>query len=286
MAPATTRALPLACLMPLLLRRAPGAGAQAGQGFEVQQPQDKVSVTVGETLNLTCTMSGGGSAGAMRWLKGLGSGNETVYEQKGSFPCVTRAVNESDTDFSIHIRDVRPKDAGTYYCVKFSKSLLGGDEVFRRGNGTEVSVRGPNLLSSPGSWLGILLEKGLLSGLLVFLFKRWRAGGGKRRATASSCSVSAPGSAAPGARPPPAVSCVPGNKGAGMHGLPWAAPRRRSRAPGPALARGADPRCSPRPRGTPGHAPAAPGSTPRTPGLGAAHRTAGPPGAAVAGEGL
>ncbi|XP_009281037.1 PREDICTED: NSFL1 cofactor p47 [Aptenodytes forsteri] len=140
MAPATTRALPLACLMPLLLQRAPGAGAQAGQGFEVQQPQDKVSVTAGETLNLTCTMSGGGSAGAVRWLKGLGSGNETVYEQKGSFPRVTRAVSESDTDFSIHIRDVRPEDAGTYYCVKFKKSLLGGDEVFRRGNGTEVSI--------------------------------------------------------------------------------------------------------------------------------------------------
>ncbi|KAM6243098.1 signal-regulatory protein delta-like [Spheniscus humboldti] len=163
------------CQPQTLLLLCPGAGAQAGRGFELQQPQDKVWVAAGETLILTCTMSGGGPPGAVRWLKGLGSGNKTVYEQKGSFPRVTRVVSESDTDFSIHIRDVRAEDAGTYYCVKFKKSLHGGDEVFQRGNGTEVSVRGPNLLSSPGSCLGTLLEKGLLGGLLVFLFKRWRA---------------------------------------------------------------------------------------------------------------
>ncbi|KAF1503724.1 Tyrosine-protein phosphatase non-receptor type substrate 1, partial [Megadyptes antipodes antipodes] len=127
-----------------------------GWGFELQQPQDKVWVAAGETLNLACTMSGGGPPGAVRWLKGLGSGNKTVYEQKGSFPRVTRVVSESDTDFSIHIRDVRPEDAGTYYCVKFSKSLLGGD-VFRRGNGTVVSVRAkptPLVVSGPGHRVG------------------------------------------------------------------------------------------------------------------------------------
>ncbi|KFQ73560.1 Tyrosine-protein phosphatase non-receptor type substrate 1, partial [Phaethon lepturus] len=116
--------------------------AQAGRTFELQQPQDKVSVAAGETLTLTCTTSGDGPPGAVKWLKGWGSGNETVYDQTGSFPRVTRAVAESNTDFSIHIRDVRPEDAGTYYCVKFRKSLSGADEVFRRGNGTEVSLHG------------------------------------------------------------------------------------------------------------------------------------------------
>ncbi|XP_009325302.1 PREDICTED: tyrosine-protein phosphatase non-receptor type substrate 1-like [Pygoscelis adeliae] len=116
------------------------------QGFELQQPRDKELVAAGETLTLTCTMSGGGPVGAVRWLKGLGSGNKTVYEQKGSFPRVTRVVNESDTDFSIHIRDVRPEDAGTYYCVKFKKSLLGDDEVLQHGRGTVVSLQ-----DSPGS---------------------------------------------------------------------------------------------------------------------------------------
>ncbi|XP_010283892.1 PREDICTED: signal-regulatory protein beta-1-like [Phaethon lepturus] len=139
MAPATWT-LPLTCLVPLLLWRALGAGAQAGRTFELQQPQDKVSVAAGETLTLTCTTSGDGPPGAVKWLKGWGSGNETVYDQTGSFPRVTRAVAESNTDFSIHIRDVRPEDAGTYYCVKFRKSLSGADEVFRRGNGTEVSL--------------------------------------------------------------------------------------------------------------------------------------------------
>ncbi|KAF1452449.1 Signal-regulatory protein beta-1, partial [Pygoscelis papua] len=126
------------------------------QDFKLQQPQDKVSVAAGETLTLTCTMSGGGPAGAVRWLKGLGSGNKTIYEQKGSFPRVTRVVNESGTDFSIHIRDVRPEDAGTYYCVKFKKSLL-DDEEFQRGNGTEVSVRAKPtspVVSGPGHRVG------------------------------------------------------------------------------------------------------------------------------------
>ena len=119
----------------------PGTDAQAGQGFELQQPQPTVSVTVGETLTLTCTTSGDGPLGPVKWLKGWGSGNETVYDQTGSFPRVTRAVGESNTDFSIHIRDVRPEDAGTYYCVKFCKALGGVDEVFRRGKGTVVSLR-------------------------------------------------------------------------------------------------------------------------------------------------
>ncbi|KAF1665615.1 Tyrosine-protein phosphatase non-receptor type substrate 1, partial [Aptenodytes patagonicus] len=128
-----------------------------GQGFELRQPQDKVLVTAGETLNLTCTMSGGGLPGAVKWLKGLGSGNETVYEQKGSFPRVTRAVSESDTDFSIHIRDVRPEDAGTYYCVKFKKLLLGGDEMLQHGRGTVVSLHAkptPPVVSGPGHRVG------------------------------------------------------------------------------------------------------------------------------------
>ncbi|NXA25294.1 SHPS1 phosphatase, partial [Ibidorhyncha struthersii] len=110
------------------------------QSFELQQPQDKVSVTAGEMLTLTCTTSRRTLAGPVKWLKGWGSGNQTVYDQTGSFPRVTRASDGSDTDFTIRIRDIQPEDAGTYYCVKFTKSLF-GDEVVRRGNGTEVSVQ-------------------------------------------------------------------------------------------------------------------------------------------------
>ncbi|KAM9284769.1 tyrosine-protein phosphatase non-receptor type substrate 1-like [Morus bassanus] len=132
--------LPLTCLMLLLLWRAPGADAQVGLDFEVHQPQDKVVVTAGETLSLTCTISRRKYPGPVAWLKGWGSGNETVYDQKGSFPRVTRVVSESSTDFSIRIRDVRPEDTGTYYCVQFRKSVR-GDEAFQHGKGTEVSVQ-------------------------------------------------------------------------------------------------------------------------------------------------
>ncbi|NXO39060.1 SHPS1 phosphatase, partial [Locustella ochotensis] len=116
--------------------------AQAGQGFSLQQPQDKVSVAVGETLTLRCTTSGTAEPGPVKWLKGWGSGYKTIYDQKmkDPFSRVTRAVNESNTDFTIHIRNAQPEDTGTYYCVKFVKADSGVDEVSHHGRGTEVSV--------------------------------------------------------------------------------------------------------------------------------------------------
>ncbi|XP_029864573.1 tyrosine-protein phosphatase non-receptor type substrate 1-like isoform X3 [Aquila chrysaetos chrysaetos] len=150
-------AWPLTCLVLLSLYGWPGAGAQVGLDFELQQPQDKVSVTAGETLNLTCTMSGVGPTGTVKWLKGWGSGNETVYDQAVSFARVTRVVSESNTDFSIRIRDVRPEDAGTYYCVKFDKRV-GSLDVFRRGKGTVVSVHAkptPPVVSGPENRTGL-----------------------------------------------------------------------------------------------------------------------------------
>ncbi|XP_055670109.1 tyrosine-protein phosphatase non-receptor type substrate 1 [Falco peregrinus] len=143
-------AWPLTCLV-LLCLRWPGAGAQAGQSFQLQQPQTKVSVNKGEMFTLHCTTSGGGPLGPVKWLKGWGSENETIYDQTGSFPRVTRAVSGSDVDFTIHIMDARLEDAGSYYCVKFSKSL-GGVQVFQHGKGTEVSVHAkpsPPVVSGP-----------------------------------------------------------------------------------------------------------------------------------------
>ncbi|NXM50855.1 SHPS1 phosphatase, partial [Gymnorhina tibicen] len=125
-----------------------------GQNFTLQQPQDKVSVAVGETLTLKCTTSGVGELGPVKWLKGLGSGNKTIYDQreKDPSPRVTRAVAGSDTDFTIHIRNVQPEDMGTYYCVKFVKTLTDGEEMSQHGKGTEVSVQAkpsPPLVSGP-----------------------------------------------------------------------------------------------------------------------------------------
>ncbi|XP_069658360.1 tyrosine-protein phosphatase non-receptor type substrate 1-like isoform X2 [Haliaeetus albicilla] len=153
-----------------------GAGAQVGPDFELQQPQDKVSVAAGETLTLTCTMSAAGPLGPVKWLKGWGSGNKTVYDQTGTFPRVTRVVSHSNTDFSIRIRDVRPEDAGTYYCVKFNK-MVSGVEMFRHGKGTVVSLHDRALVPSMVA-AAVLLCFLVLLGLFVTLciYRRKRRG--------------------------------------------------------------------------------------------------------------
>ncbi|XP_068556944.1 signal-regulatory protein beta-1-like isoform X2 [Anas acuta] len=144
-----TQALPLACLLLLLLGSAPGADAQAG--FQLHQPQKEVSVIAGETLTLSCTVTTGGPSGPVKWLKGWGSGSETIYDQKDpSSSRGMRAVIDSNTDFTILIRDVRPEDTGTYYCVKFRKASIGVDELYRRGNGTVVVVQGADAQAGQG----------------------------------------------------------------------------------------------------------------------------------------
>ncbi|NWS44817.1 SHPS1 phosphatase, partial [Probosciger aterrimus] len=140
--------------------------AQKGGSFQLHQPQDKVSVTAGETLTLTCTTSGDGPIGPVKWLKGWGSDNETIYNETGTFPRVTRAESGSNTDFTIHIRDVRPEDAGTYYCVKFDKSVH-GVSVFQHGKGTEVSLNEAALAPSTVAVAAVLCF--LLLGFFIAL---------------------------------------------------------------------------------------------------------------------
>ncbi|XP_002193633.3 uncharacterized protein [Taeniopygia guttata] len=158
-------------------RQLSGVSAQLGQGFSLKQPQAKVAVAVGETLTLSCTTSGNAEPGPVMWLKGWGSVNKTVYDQNKQDPSsrVTRAVDRSDTDFTIRIRNVQPEDMGTYYCVKFVKGNTGDDEVFQHGRGTEVSVHEATLL--PGTVaaavvLCFLLLLGLFIALCMYRRKR------------------------------------------------------------------------------------------------------------------
>ncbi|NXR78242.1 SHPS1 phosphatase, partial [Pycnonotus jocosus] len=154
--------------------------AQVGQNLSLQQPQLKVSVAVGETLVLNCTTSGPTAPGPVKWLKGWGSENKTIYDQRGNpLPRVTRAVPESNTDFTIHITNVQPEDMGTYYCVKFVKSDTGVDEVSYHGSGTEVSVHDTALLPGMGAAAVVLcFFLLLLLGLFVALcmYRRRRQG--------------------------------------------------------------------------------------------------------------
>ncbi|NWW31602.1 SIRB1 protein, partial [Panurus biarmicus] len=157
-------------------------GAQAGPGFSLQQPQDKVSVAVGETFTLRCTTSADAGPGPVRWLKGWGSGSKTIYDQKikEPFSRVTRVVEKSNTDFTIHIRNFQPDDAGTYYCVKFVKGKTGENEVFQHGSGTEVSIREtalvPGMVAAAVVLCFLIL---LLLGLFVALcmYRRKHQGG-------------------------------------------------------------------------------------------------------------
>ncbi|NXA03535.1 SHPS1 phosphatase, partial [Sapayoa aenigma] len=129
------------------------------QSFKLHQPQDKESVKVGDTLILNCTVSGSPVIGPVKWLKGWGSENQTIYEDAvPSYPRVMRAMNGSNIDFTIHIRNVQPEDVGTYYCVKFRKSLRGENELFRHGNGTKVYVNvepSPPVVSGPRQRAGL-----------------------------------------------------------------------------------------------------------------------------------
>ncbi|NXE57420.1 SHPS1 phosphatase, partial [Casuarius casuarius] len=149
-------------------------GAGAACGFELRQPQGQVSVSVGQTLTLHCTVSGDAVAGPVRWLKPWDGRNQTVYDQKGSFPRVTRAANGSNTDFTIHIRDARPDDAGTYYCVKLRADAE--EQVYCSGPGTTVQVH--EGAAFPGTAVAATVLSVLLLGFCVALcvYRRMRGG--------------------------------------------------------------------------------------------------------------
>ncbi|NXG60213.1 SHPS1 phosphatase, partial [Hemiprocne comata] len=176
--------------------------AQMSQDFQLQQLQDKVSVTAGGMLTLTCTTSGVGPPGPMKWLKGWDSGNETIYDQNSPPPPrVTRVVPGSNADFSIHIGNVHPEDAGTYYCVKFRKVLGRGDEVFRQGKGTEVSLHESALVPSIVAAAVVLCF--LLSLLVAFYMYRRK----HRGQTESQCLAR---TAATGSLSPIRLQCCAG----------------------------------------------------------------------------
>ncbi|XP_032074524.1 signal-regulatory protein beta-1-like [Thamnophis elegans] len=127
--------LPLLLLLTLLLLQ---HLVVTGQNVEVAQLPESISVKAGETITLKCTLTGRNLPGGVRWYKGMDR-NQPVYSDKqGTSNRGVRVIPGSNTDFSIKIQNVRPEDAGTYYCGKMKAGLQ--ESVLALGNGTLVSV--------------------------------------------------------------------------------------------------------------------------------------------------
>ncbi|XP_036682620.1 signal-regulatory protein beta-1-like [Balaenoptera musculus] len=144
--PASWSLLPLPSLLLALLLGLIGVGGE--EELQVIQPEKLVLVTLKDSATLRCIMTSLFSVGPVKWFRGKGPGQELTYNHKGGhFPQVT---NISDTtwrnnrDFSIHINNITPADAGMYYCVKFQRGSP-DDVEFKSGQGTWVFVCGKSI---------------------------------------------------------------------------------------------------------------------------------------------
>ncbi|KAK9404959.1 signal-regulatory protein beta-1 isoform 3-like [Crotalus adamanteus] len=127
--------------------------------MEVTQLPETVSVKAGDSLTLKCTLIGANLPGGVRWYKGLDRNQPPIYsDTQGVSNRGVRLVPGSNTDFSIDIPNIRPEDAGVYYCVKFRAGV--SDKELASGKGTQVSViakpsqpvvRGPTRRVTAGS---------------------------------------------------------------------------------------------------------------------------------------
>ncbi|KAM3840636.1 signal-regulatory protein delta-like [Vipera latastei] len=110
----------------------------------LSQPQRSVTVVIGEDLRLECEVPDKLRSGAVKWFLGEGPQRKLIYadaqiDEKDER--ITRISPNSNTDFTIFIRNVSLEDAGTYYCVK-EKTELWGTKDWLKGQGTHVVVKG------------------------------------------------------------------------------------------------------------------------------------------------
>ncbi|XP_060470091.1 signal-regulatory protein beta-2-like isoform X1 [Panthera onca] len=127
----------------LLLTLLLGFTGTAGEEFQVNQPEGSVSVRAGDIVTLACNVSAHSPAGPVLWFRKDGPEQQLIYSFNGShFPRVNQVENTeiNQTDYSIRISDVSPKDTGTYYCVKLT--IGHPDMAYVSGSGTYVSVNG------------------------------------------------------------------------------------------------------------------------------------------------
>ncbi|XP_045151127.1 tyrosine-protein phosphatase non-receptor type substrate 1 isoform X1 [Echinops telfairi] len=142
--------------------------------LQVIQPET-VSVAAGETVTLSCQLSSLHPVGSIKWFRGTLPNRQLIYDFKGTQDkghLFLRVRNASDPtkrdnlDFSIRISNITPADAGTYYCVKFSKGSP-DDKEHKSGPGTRVTVSaqpsaplvlGPSARTTPGQTVSFTCE--------------------------------------------------------------------------------------------------------------------------------
>lgn len=114
------------------------------RGFNTNPANKLVLAIVGSSTILNCTMTSLWPVGPIKWIKVLGSDQETIYEFTGE--CFPRVTNVTDTsrrnnlEFTIRISNVTQTDVDTYYCVKFQKTTS-DDRVITSGLGTELYIK-------------------------------------------------------------------------------------------------------------------------------------------------
>ncbi|XP_075427821.1 signal-regulatory protein beta-1 isoform X2 [Ascaphus truei] len=133
---------PLPALICLLLASPPLPGVR-GQTLSVHQPQGSVSVSVGGSVTLNCTVTGAGPPGGVRWFRENGGPRKEFFSFVNQKPDrVSQVISGSSSDFSIIIISITRQDNGTYTCVKFRRTAA-GEEEFRSGGGTVLYVTAP-----------------------------------------------------------------------------------------------------------------------------------------------
>ncbi|XP_047627398.1 signal-regulatory protein beta-1-like [Phacochoerus africanus] len=129
------------CLPSLLLALLLKLTGTSGEEFQVKQPETSVSAKAGDVITLACNIPAQSPVGPVLWFKETGPERKLIYSFNGSqFPRVSQVANSmaNQTDYSIRINDVSPKDVGTYYCVKLT--IGHPDMDYISGPGTYVSV--------------------------------------------------------------------------------------------------------------------------------------------------
>ncbi|XP_066092291.1 signal-regulatory protein beta-1-like isoform X1 [Saccopteryx bilineata] len=191
--PASWPRAPPCLLLTLLL----GLPEGAGQELRVIQPEESVSVSMGGTATLRCTVTSIIPIGPVLWFRGTGPDRQLVYifGEGGHFHRVTTVgdiTKRNNTDFSIRLSDITTDDTGVYYCVKFRRQSPNDVEI-ASGTGTQLTVSakpslpvvsGPTERATPGQTVSFTCKSHGFSTRHIVL--KWFKNGNELRASQTS----------------------------------------------------------------------------------------------------